>query len=232
MAHINPTRAEAASLAGSTRVGQMSRKGSGWCPKGCHRQFSGAASVPLRSGLLKTYAKNMKTHQRGFIPLVVVLLRGLVVTAGGTAAYISIHQKSSVPAGDATTSDNAILEETSEPQERPAAIEEEVTVTPIEQVLVVASMSPRTEEICKEAANEDIPEAPSLIGQILTLCRELEKPVLNSVEQQEKWFEIEASIADKNELWQTAKEREEVAEQRCLNIKENHPDADVDCNEE
>lgn len=148
----------------------------------------------------KTYANNMGTYQRGFVPLVVVLLLGLAVTAGGTAVFFSIQKP---PAPAATAGGAATSTTSSLPPKELSETKETYQPTQTSTALIEASVSQSTTDTCENVAKQDIPKSPSLIGQILTLCQELEKPVLDSPEQRERWSEIEANIAEKKELLET-----------------------------
>lgn len=145
---------------------------------------------------------------RGFVPLVAIVLLGLVAVAGGAIATVSM-QKTYVPAGQAsgTVKEEADLAPVSP---RVASSTPSTSVTATEPVLaeVKANLKPESEEICRQAKGEVVPSTPSLIGQIVTLCEQLEQPMTDSAEQQDRWNELEEKLAEKWKLWLKTQQRD------------------------
>jgi len=144
----------------------------------------------------------MGTHtHRGFVPLVAIILLGLVAVAGGTIATVSM-QKTDVPEGQAsdTVKEEAALAPVSP---RVASSTSSTSMTAPEPVLakIRANLKPESKELCRKAKAETVPSTPSLIGQIVTLCEQLEQPATDSAEQRDRWNELEESLGEKWELW-------------------------------
>lgn len=166
----------------------------------------------------KKTIKHMKNNtQRGFIPLVAIVILGIVAVAGGTVATISIRNVQNAPIekeqltiqekdtvdaqepGEAPLGPVSAQEESSErndktlaPKSTSANVEANTTGRNI------VAISETTRQICNEAENQDEPNTKSLIADIHALCEKL----LKGNYAQEDIRSIEQSLAEKWRLWQ------------------------------
>lgn len=132
----------------------------------------------------------MGTHHRGFIPLVAIVLLGLVAMVGGVAATVYVRGEAE-PVEDTAQETSASVPISAQVA---SSTETEAQIVPEEPAaLVRATISSESRAICEEVLSK--PEAPkSLLGDAQAICRQFEKLELDTLEQRERWLELEEKL--------------------------------------
>lgn len=142
-----------------------------------------------------------KQIQRGFIPLVAIILLGLIAIAGGTIATVSISRSNTELRPTATTTTEwADLAPVSARVESLEA-SEGFTQDKVEVTTPEAFDDSEAKAICAEVMEQEVPGTPSLIGQIHALCEKIH------TKDQGVDLEYTANVLkEKWELWQRTQE--------------------------
>lgn len=168
----------------------------------------------------------MQSHQRGFIPLVAIILLGITAVVGGTIATISIHNSNPKP-------DSEVDTKADEPALTPvsARVESSVTITtsttsteiklPVEKTKTAIEkqivVDTKTKEICDQIALVQIDTSKqSLARDIQVLCE-----LIGSGHYQEigEFETAKARLHEKWELWLQVQKAEEPAKNRAIEIE-------------
>lgn len=172
----------------------------------------------------------MKSHQRGFISLVAIILLGITAVVGGTIATVSIRNSNPKPSSEAGI-------KAEEPALAPvsARVESSATTTtsassrsvkphvePIKAVVEKkAVLYTKSKEICDQIALVQIDTSKrSLTEDIRVLCERIGKG------RYQEGDELETAttwLKEKWELWLQVQKAEEPAKNRAIEIETNRP---------
>lgn len=153
----------------------------------------------------------MKSHQRGFIPLVAIILLGITAVVGGTIATVSIHNSNPKPTSEVGTKvDGPALAPVSARVESSETRAEVITPKPVssnveaskkaEQAETSSILRDSTRKTCTSAQEQDDLTGKGLITDIRALCDQL----LKGNYTQENIRDKEAALQEKWRLWKVA----------------------------
>lgn len=170
----------------------------------------------------------MKSHQRGFIPLVAIILLGITAVVGGTIATVSIRNSNPKPSSEVgTKADEPVLAPV------PARVESSATTTtsispgvvkpPVEQIKAGVGkqiiLDTKSKEICDQVALIQIDTSKrSLAEDVRVLCELIGKGRYQEGEELETATE---RLQEKWALWVEVQMAEEPAKTRAIEIETN-----------
>lgn len=158
--------------------------------------------------------ENMRKAQRGFIPLMAIILLGILAVAGGTIATISIrHNQTAQQEVRATSTPEQVGTATNTAYSAPVQARVESSHTPTTVTAdsaapaPVAQISPildaDAKAICDNVgpASNTLTKANSAKETTQLLCKRLNTSESNTPEQQKAWQQLADSIKQKGKLW-------------------------------
>jgi hypothetical protein len=154
----------------------------------------------------------MKSHQRGFIPLVAIILLGITAVVGGTIATVSIRNSNPKPSSEVgIKAEEPALAPVSARVESSEAGAKAGTSKPVssnvearkktESAETSSALRDSTRKTCATAQEQDDLTGKGLITNIHALCDQLLKGNYTSENIQDK----EADLQEKWRLWKVAR---------------------------
>lgn len=168
----------------------------------------------------------MKNTQRGFIPLIAIIILGLTAVAGGTVAVISLQEPDLAPEVVVENDDFNVKEipevkEDENVEEFIEELEDEkeeaiTTVQPPEEPLevivqpekIVIEIDPWTIKICDDVSDLSSSE-DDIVEDLIELCDFVSK---RDFDDEGELKSIEAKVENKWEIWEEVKRNNESAE--------------------